>query len=225
VPETDERSALDAVVRQELAAQKAVELGLDPGPEYRAELGQIEAQVAAFKRRRLAALYEEQAASSIAISDDEVRKYFEAEGAKLRSEVHVWQIMVRDESVIEQARRHLESGIPFEEAVRRLFPNVPAAAGAFWDLGWLRWSQVPEPWRDVVARLEKGQTSGVIKGPRSRFWIVKLVDRRESPELTFDVVKPMVVEALRAEKVEARRAQAEKDLRSGARIVYAQQAR
>lgn len=224
VPAGDEKGALEALVRQELAAQKAVELGLDPGPEYRAELGRLEAQVAAFKRRRLAAVYDRQAVAKADVSDDEARRYYEKEGARIRTEVHVWQLLLRDEAQVEQARRDIESGVPFDVAARRLFPDVPATAGAFWDVGYMRWSQVPEPWREVLAGLEEGQTTGVIRGPKSRFWILKLVDRRENPELTFDAVKPVVVEVLRRERAESARAEAERKLRSRARIVYAQDA-
>jgi parvulin-like peptidyl-prolyl isomerase len=132
--------------------------------------------------------------------------------------VHVWQIFLRHEGEIEAARRELEAGVPFEEAARRRFPNVPASAGAFWDVGWVRLAQAPEAWRDELAKLEPGATSGVLRGPKNRFWILKLVGRRENPALTFEAVKPAVVEAVRAEKIEARRAEKERELRARAKV-------
>lgn len=221
----DEGKDLDRLVRQELAAQEAVRLGLDPGAAYRAELGRLEAQVQAFRRQRLADLYDREVAVKADVSEDEARRYWEANASRLRTVVHLWQIFVRDEGEIEAARRDLEAGVPFEEAARRRFPNVPASAGAFWDVGTLRLSQAPEPWRDAVAALEVGATSGVLRGPKGRFWLLKLVDRREDPALTFEAVRPAVVEAVRAAKVEARRAEAERQLRERAKVEITQRAK
>lgn len=218
----DEKDTLDRLVRQELAAQRAEELKLDPGPEYRAEAARIEAMLQALKRRKLAEAYDRHVAETATVSDEEARKYFEAEGRRIRTEVHVWQIMLHDRAKIDEARRAVEAGVPFEEVARRSFPKLPESAGPFWDVGYLRWTQVPPQWRSALEGLEVGQTSGVIEGPKSRHWIVKLVDRRENPEITFDTAKPMIVETLRAERLETLRAEAERELRSKARVVYAE---
>jgi hypothetical protein len=220
----DEAKDLDRLVRQELAAQEAVRLGLDPGPAYRAELGRLEAQVQAFRRQRLADLYDREVGVKADVSDDEARRHWDANAARLRTEVHVWQIFLRHEGEIEAARRDLEAGVPFEEAARRRFPQVPASAGAFWDVGWVRLAQAPEPWREELSKLEPGATSGVLRGPKGRFWILKLVARREDPALTFEAVKPAVVEAVRAAKVEARRAETERRLRARAKVEIAPRA-
>lgn len=217
-----ERNVLDTVIREELMAQQAVALGLDDDPGLRDALAQRQAEMDAFRRQRLAELYARHDRESVEVTDAEARRYFEDEAARLRHEVHVWQILVRDERQIEQARRDLAAGEPFEVVAARGFPNLPAEAARPWDLGFMKWTQLPEPWRPALQAMHEGQTSGVLRGPRNRFWIVKIVDERDDPAATFDTLRASILELLRAERLGARRADADRALRAGARVVYRQ---
>jgi parvulin-like peptidyl-prolyl isomerase len=221
VPES-ERNVLEGLVQQELEAQRAVELGLDPGDDYRAELARMEAQVAAFKRRKLSEAFERQEVAPAAdVSEDALRKFFDENSGRLRAELHVFQILLHEEAAIEEAHRQISEGKPFEDVARRLLPNAPKSAERFWDLGYLHWNQIPPQWRSALERMQPGETSGVIKGPKNRFWIVKLVDRREKRDLTFESVKPMLAERLKTEKAASLRSQRLADLRARAKIEYA----
>ena len=79
---------------------------------------------------------------------------------------------------------------------------------------------MPESWQGVVKDLPKGEVSGVIQGPNNRFWIIKLIDKRENPSITFESVKPSIMEVLKSAKIEALREQADRELRAEANIVY-----
>ena len=89
-----------------------------------------------------------------------------------------------------------------------------------WELGYLRWEQIPESWRDVVYGLSAGETSGVIRGPNNRFWIIKLVDKRDNPAITYEAVKPRIMKMLTNEKVQRLSDQSNRVLREKAQIVY-----
>jgi peptidyl-prolyl cis-trans isomerase C len=220
----DEKTALEKVVDEELEAQHAAKQGLAPSPEANAQLARLEAQLATLRRRALASAYERAQASTTGdVSDAEARKYFEDNAQRIRTEVHVEQLLLRDQGQIEQAHRELEAGTPFEAVAQRAFPGLPADVAKPWDLGWLRWFQIPQPWREVLPKLANGQSSGVIAGPRSRYWIVHVVERRENPQITFESAKPEIVETLRAERAQALHAQKQQELRSGAKISYEQQ--
>jgi len=78
---------------------------------------------------------------------------------------------------------------------------------------------VPESWQDVVTDLPKGKLSGVIRGPNNLFWIIKLIDKRENPSITFESIKPSILEVLKSAKIEALREQADRELRAEANIV------
>jgi hypothetical protein len=60
--------------------------------------------------------------------------------------------------------------------------------------------------------------SGILAGPNDRFWIVKLVERREDAAATFDTLRMPITDFLRQSKIEARRAQVEMELHDRANI-------
>jgi parvulin-like peptidyl-prolyl isomerase len=213
-------AVLETIIREELMAQRAVELGLELAPADQEVLAAREAELAVFRREKLADLYVRHDRARVEVTDAEARRYWDDNAARLRRQLHVMQILVREEARIEDVQRRLEAGADFEEVARSMFPNLPAEAPRPWDLGFLRWSQLPETWRPALERLEKGHTTGILRGPRNRFWIVKLVDAREDADATFDSLRAHIMEVLRAEKLAAVRAEAQRKLRDGARITY-----
>ncbi len=216
-----QKNILETIIREELVAQRAAELGLTADAEEQRELRRREAELSALRRKVLSAAYYRHERAEANVTEQEARRYFDANAARLRTELHVWQILLRDEGRIEQARREIESGTPFEEVARRQFPGLPQSSPSPWDLGYLKWNQVPEAWRSVVYALANGQHSGVVRGPRGRLWILKLIDKREDPSITFAGAEATIIEILRSERIEARRVEADRSLRSKARIVYA----
>jgi parvulin-like peptidyl-prolyl isomerase len=222
IPPEHRKNVLEVIIQQELIYQRAVELGLDANTGYQKKLRQMEAELNAFKRKELSELFWREIARRAVISEAEAKKYFEENAARIQTELHVWQILKRQEGLIQQALSDIEHGASLDEVARRQFPNLPEGAGQPWDLGYLKWKQVPEAWRNVVYDLKKSEVSGVIRGPNSRFWIIKLIDKRENPDITFESIKPTIMEVLKNEKIEGLRARAARDLRAKASIVYMQ---
>lgn len=220
IPPGHIKNVLEVIIQEELISQRAAELGLDTNPHYLDKLRQLEAQINAFKRKELSELFWLDISRRVEVSEAEARKYFAENAAQLGTEVHVWQILRRKEGSIQQALNDIDHGASFEEVAKRQFPNLPENAGQPWDLGYLKWKQIPGPWRSVVYDLEEGEVSGVIRGPNNRFWIIKLIDRRQKPDVTFESIKPIIVEVLRNEKIEEIRKKTERDLRAKASIVY-----
>jgi peptidyl-prolyl cis-trans isomerase C len=221
VPPQHRKNVLEVIIRRELIYQRAVELGLDANPRYQERLRQMEAQINAFKRAELSDLFfRHEIVGRAKVSEAEAREYFAENAARIRTEFHVWQILRRKEGSIEQVRNDLEQGRSFEEVAGRQLPKLPKTGRAPWDLGYLRWKQVPKSWRDVVYDLKKGEVSGVIRGPNNRFWILKLIDKREDPDITFESSKPTIMEVLKNAKIEKLREKTDPDLRAKASIVY-----
>lgn len=218
---TDEKEVLENIIQQELARQRAVELGLDRESAYQEQLAKIEAQASAFKRSRLsAAFFQQEVARRAAVSDEEARGYFERNLVQLRTEMHVWQILRRDTDSIEQALHDLADGMPFETVAGKAFPEMPNMDRKPWDLGYLKWSQIPEAWREVIQDLNIGETSDVIRGPNNRFWIIQLVDKREDPAVAFADVEPRIMKILMDQKEQKLREELRHELRDTARIIY-----
>lgn len=217
----DQRTAvLETIVRQELIAQRAAELGLDKDPSYLEGLRKAEAQLAAARRRGLSELFfRKELEKKAEVTPEEAKQYFAANEQKIRTEVHIQQILLRDEARIEQARKEILEGKPFEEVAAAQFPKIPEGTKP-WDLGYLGWTQLPEAWRDVVATMKKGETSGVIKGPKNRFWLLQVVDSRQNAGLTVEAILPALANSLKGAKLEAVRESTDKELRARAKIVY-----
>ncbi len=215
-----QKNLLRRMIQRELVRQRAVELGLDVSSRYREKLARMEARINAFKRQELSELFWRETARNARVGDAEARKYFTDNATRIRTELHVWQLLWRKKSQAERALSDLRQGASFEEVARKRFPKLPQAAGVPWELGYLKWKQVPKPWWDIVYDLKRGEVSGIIQGPNNRFWIIKLIDNRQDRDITFESSKAIITEVLKSEKVEKLREQINRDLRAQATIVH-----
>lgn len=215
------KTLLEGIVRDELIYQRAMVLGLDGDPGYQKALALAMVQINAYKREKLAEIFFQREVTEKAIvSDPEAQAYFDKNAGRIRTELHVHQILKRNEAQIEPILKELQQGASFDSVARKQFPEFPATLRNPWDLGYLRWKQVPESWRNVVYDLKPGQHSNIIPGPNRRFWIVKLVDRRENQALAFTDVRQEIKDILKDEKVRQLREKTLQDLRNQARIEY-----
>ena len=212
---------LERLIQEELRAQRAVRLGLDRDPGFRADLARAEASLRSWRRTQLATLLEtHDQTTRPEVTEAEARAFYDANAPRIRTEVRVAQILLRDEAAITRALAEVRGGAPFEEVARRQFAGLPETAGRPWDLGYLRWNLLPAAWRDLAYSLPVGQTSEVLRGPNNRFWIINVVDRRERPELTFEAMRAAITQTLQEERRLAVRSGEREDLRRDARIVY-----
>lgn len=215
------KNVLDLLVRDELIFQEAMRLGLDADPSYAEPVRKLEAQLAELKRSKAAEVFfQRQVAAKVQVSEAEARSYFEANQERLGTELHLFQILRRSRSSIEEAKAALDRGSSFEEVAQSALPG-PALGQKPWDLGYLTWTQVPEPWRAIVDTLKPGEQSAIIVGPKDRFWILQLIDRRQTSPV-FEREKDGLLVTLRARRQEALKESAEKALREQAKIVYAE---
>jgi len=215
------KELLENIILQELISQQALKLGLDSDPSYRKELKGMEAQVNARKRKRLTGLFRHDIWETTTISEQEATTYFAENESRLKTEVKVWKIMRRNEKEIRRDLADLASGTSFEEVAARRFPKLPQSMNKPWILDYLNWQQFPEVWWSALDEMEVGETSGIITtGQNHRFWIIKLIDRRQNPELDYQKNQARIKEILKQEKVEKRRQQSERELREQANIVY-----
>lgn len=216
------RNVLEALVRQELVRQRALELGLDEDPRYREKLRPVQAQLSAFEREQLGeAFFLKEIVNKAEVGEADARRHFDKNADRYRTEFHVLQILYKgDRARAEKDLADLRAGMTFEEVSRRRFPNLPEAAGKPWDLGYLKWPQIPGPWRETILAMKPGELSDLISGPRERFWIIKLVDKRENAAIEFETHRAAIVESLKADAVEARRAMIEDELQRKAKVVY-----
>jgi len=219
----DRQEILQQIILQELAHQKAVSANLEADAVYQENLRRVEAQITAFKRKALAGLYyEQELANRSQISDAEARSFFDENAASITADIRVWQIMRRDEDLIEQDFAALANGESFEQVAARRFADMPQIVETPWDMGYLKWEQIPEAWWDAVDELNVGDTSNVIRGPNSRFWIIRLVDKREDPDVSYEDVRAKIKAILKSHRTRQFREDLNAELLREARIDYAE---
>jgi len=217
------KETLEQIIDQELARQQAEAAKLDRDSEYLRKLRFMEAPVNDFKRTELAkALRKQEVDAKIAVTDADARRFFEQNAARFQTKVHVYQILVRNKPKrIRKMKQDIAAGTSFEEVAARPFPEAMAKkVPPPWDLGFLRLDQVPESWHEALEKLKPGEVSDILRGPKGRQWIIKLVAKERDESITFDQVKPVIVEMLRGEQRRTLRTAAEKARRDHAKIVY-----
>jgi hypothetical protein len=89
-----------------------------------------------------------------------------------------------------------------------------------WDLGYLRWEQVPGVWWSTIRELNIGETSKIIRGPNGRYWIIKLIDRRENRNISYEDAELKIKDMLKIEKIRLFREDINRSLLAEARITY-----
>ncbi|MFO0589197.1 MAG: peptidyl-prolyl cis-trans isomerase [Polyangiaceae bacterium] len=212
------KNVLDYLILHELMAQKAASMGLDQDAKYQAELRKLEAQLAAFRRQELSErLLAKEGDKRNSPSEEEMRAYFQRNEKRIRTTVHVLQILKRSESAIVEARSMIERGKSFEEVAASYFPNLPEGQKP-WDLGFLTFSKIPEAWRDTLTDLKPGEMSGILRGPNERYWLIKLVESKEDPNVTFESAKEGILLDMKAARQQRLRDGYEKELRDAAKI-------
>lgn len=215
--DADQR-AIDLVIGQELAAQRAAALGLEPEPAAR-EAAEPDSPAARQQQRaRLADALYRYLAASVRIDPTAVRAYYDSNRARIHTELRVGQILVRDRAAAEAAAAELAAGTPFAEVAARRAGGGHGVRSS-WDLGYLRWTQVPAEWSAALAALAPGAVTPIIEGPNHRYWILQLLDRRYDAALTFEAVRPMIEQWLVSETTSRIRAGIADEMRASARIV------
>jgi len=216
-----QRSAnLETVVRNELLAQYAVEQGIDQDPLFLERMARADALYRAARRRELAdVLFRRSIIDKASVSEDEARTYYQNNELRMKVELHVLQIMTRDEGQARKALAEIKGGAAFDQVAAKQFDKLPENAGKPWDLGFLRWRQLPPAWRSIAYDLKPGTTSDVIKGEGNRFWIINVVERREDSTATFDTLKPILIDDLKSQTIEKERSRLTEELRKKATVV------
>jgi peptidyl-prolyl cis-trans isomerase SurA len=135
-------------------------------------------------------------------------------------EVHLRHILVRseptDKDVAEvfgtanKIHADLVAGVPFDSLAARY--NTDPAADKHGDLGWLRVSELPEFFRDVLSNLKAGEISQVTR-ESTGFRIVELVERDPERPYEYSEIKDELKQYYQQQSFGASYDQYVKDLR------------
>jgi hypothetical protein len=225
LPDEGKRKAiLDLLIKRELLRQQAIARGLDSQPEYLKRREALDAQRRSFERNELPQALLRAELAGAQVTEADARAWFEANKSRVATEVHVKQVMAKSRAQAESLLAQLEGGTPFDDVARTLLPGVDLGPKLPWDLGFLRFTQMAPQWLPVVYDVPDGKHSGIIEGPGNRFWILQVLGKRPSAEVTFESMSAGIMERLSGERAVERQAAIEAKARADAKIVYVQRA-
>jgi hypothetical protein len=205
---------LDQLIYDELLAQEALTLGLDQDPQFKERIQRAEAQYRAIRRKELADIFfRRQIADKAQVTEEDVKRFYTTNEAHLKTSIHVLQLLFRDENLARQALAKIKSGSAFEVVAAQQFSVLPESAQKPWDLGFLGWRQIPAVWRSTIFSMKPGDVSEVISGENQRYWVLKLVDRRAIPNVTFESLKTSLQDELKSQQIINERARVALELR------------
>ncbi len=146
------------------------------------------------------------------VSSGEVRQYYRTHADRFNKpeQVRARQIVVSTEMEAQKALESLEKGADFAALARDRSTAPEAERGG--DLGYFALGDMPSEF-NVVFRLPKGGTSGVVKSPYG-FHIFKLEDRRPPGKISLEEASPEIRAILEQEKQEKQFSRWMKELRS-----------
>jgi len=194
--------ALRDLVDQELLYQQGMALKLDKDKKYKNAIRRMAFSMEQFKRSEMARrVYNKEIAGKVEVTEEEAKKNYDENSEKIKTELHLAQMGFTDESQAKKVLDQLAAGASFEELAKKGVGKLPSRKKNAWDLGYLKWNQIPRDWQETVYRLKPGEVSGLIGGDKKRTRIIKLIDKRKAPELDFESVKGTIMNRLRDQKV------------------------
>jgi peptidyl-prolyl cis-trans isomerase C len=166
----EKREYLDRWITTQLLYEEALKSGIKASPD-------IEARLEEYKKDLIAdQLVQKVIEERAAVTEKEVRDYYEAHRLEYEKEYRVSHILVNTPEDAEQVRALLES-LSFEEVARKYSVDKHSNAGGH--LGYLsRGNMIPE-FEGVVFRMGIGEVSDVIE-TEFGYHIIKVMDIRDT---------------------------------------------
>jgi peptidyl-prolyl cis-trans isomerase C len=200
-PEARQR-ALEELITEELLYQKGLKIGLDKDVKYQNAVRVMEQRMKAIKRAEMARqIRNTQIASTVAVTNEDVKKYYEEHEATISLDQHLLGIQFPDDAQARAAYERIKGGASFETIAREKFARLPKGKTVPWDRGYLHWNQVPIEWTDAIFALKKGETSEVLSSKRSGIYIMKVVDRRKNPDAAFARMSASIMNRLQDQQI------------------------
>jgi peptidyl-prolyl cis-trans isomerase C/foldase protein PrsA len=137
----------------------------------------------------------------IAVSADEVKKYFLEHPSEFKKpeEVRVRQIVVKSEEEAENLRKQILRGSSFEELAKKHSLGPEGIKGG--DLGFFSRGRMPPAIEDACFSLWSSHVSKIVPSPYG-FHLFKLIDRRSARELTLEEARNEIEQKLISAKTQ-----------------------
>jgi peptidyl-prolyl cis-trans isomerase C len=183
-PQEQRDAMLDQFVNMTLAAQAAEKEGLAKDPEIAARIDLLRTQI-------LAEAASEKYIKANPVSDEDVKKEYDTQVAKMPKEFKARHILVEKKEDAEAIIKELEAGGDFAKLAKEKSKD-PGSAANGGDLGWFPAQQMVKEFSDALATLEKGAITKAPVQTQYGFHVIQLEDSRATQAPAFEDVKEQV---------------------------------
>ncbi len=184
----------EELVRREVLAQEALKKGVEKKSD-------VQNQLEIARQGVLIGAYLNEFARGVKISDDEVKREYEAIKANLGDkEYKARHILVEKEGEAKDIIDRLKKGEKFEELAKA--SKDPGSKDRGGELGWANKASYVPAFSDAMAKLDKGRYTEAPVQSNFGWHIILLEDVRELKAPAFDDVKPQIIQRMRQQAVE-----------------------
>jgi len=182
---------IQKLINDRLIIEEAYRMGLDQNP-------QIQQAIRAYiLRESVVRLHEEEIVKKVSVSEDDIINYYNQN----YQQIHIKLIEVNTKKQAEEILKQLQEGADFEELAKRYSIHPSREEGG--DIGTVKFGSLDFAIKEAISKLRPGEISGIIKN-RSKYYVLKLEERKGAPEEEFDKVKNQIEKRLRKEKEKGR---------------------
>ena len=211
--ESGKKSFLDRLVIKKLLLKEANKDKMENEKEFQTKLLDIKEQLL------IESLLKKKIASDSQLSDEELKKYYDANKDKFKKEreISTRHILLKTEEEAKQIKEKLQSGEDFVELAKKysIDPNAKTTGG---DIGSHPKGTLLPEYEEAAFKLTKvGQVSGIVKSQYG-YHIIRLEGTKPPAFVTFDEVKDFIKQQLAQDKQKELIEKYIEDLKKGAKI-------
>jgi len=213
----------DGMITQELVYQDAKKIGVLKSKEYKDERALTMERI---DRQLAAKVWEKQQFDKIAVSQKEVKAYYDANPQEFieKEKVHARHILVKTEAKAKELVNKLKG--MHGKALKNKFielaktestgPSGPKGG----DLGFFPQGQMVPEFNDVVFKMKVGTITMTPVKSQFGYHIIYLEEKKEGKQLSFDEVKSFIDQRLKIEKFKKDMEVKMNTLKNSAKITY-----
>lgn len=189
---------LNQMVEEQLLMQAATQEGIDRRDEINKQIEQSKKEII------LNTLINEKINTQVTVTEEEVKAFFKQNESQF-NEVEsrrVQHILVNDEAKALDLQKRAKKGEDFAALAKQYSLDPTGQNGG--DLGWFQRGQLVKEFENAAYALKtRGEISGVVR-TQFGYHVLRLVDARIRPKLSYDQVKQPLQNQLLANKRQAK---------------------
>lgn len=213
----------DGMITQELVYQDAKKIGVLKSKEYKKERASMMERI---DRQLAAKVWEKQQFDKIAVSEKEVKAYYDANPQEFieKEKVHARHILIKTEAKAKELIGKLKGlhGNALKEKFIELAktestgPSGPKGG----DLGFFPQGQMVPEFNDVVFKMKVGTITMTPVKSQFGYHIIYLEEKKKGKQLSFNEVKSFIDQRLKIEKFKKDMEAKMNTLKNNAKITY-----